>query len=216
MFIFIVLINRKLDQFNRTVQCEFHDFFYFFIVFFPSFQVNFEREQKMAFQSFLYCFSLRSGCIIIGLLGLFINIACAQSFAPNDIIESIIFTDFLANVLLIGGAAMHKRFCVLTSIAINIMFNVLFWMFVWLVIRRSDSVSIGIVLLEHIAVIHLVSIKIMCDHFDELQKQFAQSHSCVQRKYCFDIRCCDCKINYNLRLEVFTKSHYDKWQCDEW
>lgn len=166
----------------------------------------------MAFQTFLYYFSLRSGCIIIGLFGLFINIECAYSFAPNDIIESIIFIDFVANVLLIGGAAMHKRFCVLISIAINIMFNVIFWLFVWLVIRRSDSVSIGIVLLEHIAIIHMIFIKIMCDYFDELQKRFAQSHSCVQRKYCFDIRCCDCKINYNLRLEVFTNAHYDKWQ----
>lgn len=148
----------------------------------------------MTAQTCCCCFSLRTGCIIIGVLGIFLDsifIACHGYFAIFNI---------LSNGLLIVGAAMEMRLCLLPSMIINVLINIFLWILVlasffatallnklfsaWEANEssyasydntlRQDVLTWIIVFILAAAVIHVHILRVIFSHFDELREQVNQ------------------------------------------
>lgn len=143
----------------------------------------------MAFQSCCFCFSLRTGCIIIGVLGIFCDITLVMEMSST---AGII--DLILNVLLIIGAAMEKRLCLLPSMIVNILAGFVLWILVllsffasfvildliseardaneaaFLNLLTSFGAAIGYIFLLY-AVVHFLLLKVIFDHFGELREE---------------------------------------------
>lgn len=143
----------------------------------------------MAFQSCCFCFSLRNGCIIIGVLGIFCDITVVMGMS-----YTVGIIDLILNVLLITGAAMQKRLCLLPSIIVNVLVEFVLWILVLVSFFASfvilDSISeakdadeaailnflasfgtaITYIFLLY-AVVHFLLLKVICDHFGELREK---------------------------------------------
>lgn len=86
----------------------------------------------MVFQSCCWRFSLRTGCITIGVLGILINAILYSTINVPGIDWKFFVVDTISWGLLIAGAVMEKRFLLLPSIVINILNNIALWMFILL------------------------------------------------------------------------------------
>lgn len=130
--------------------------------------------------------------MIIGILGILFDITMVLPLASTAGI-----VDMISNGLLIVGAAMANRFCLLPSIIIGIMINIVLWILVVCSIFGSSIVyemlkyqgisgemgEVGsslksvvetflvviIFIVVLIAVIHVLVIRVIFAHFDELR-----------------------------------------------
>lgn len=108
---------------------------------------------KLAFQS-CCCYSLRTGCIIIGIIYLLIDITsilfCSYGYISADNNDSMVMVmfmvmiiiDFISNTLLISGAVMQKRVYLLPWIIINAVLNTS----LWIATAMGGVVSISIII----------------------------------------------------------------------
>lgn len=132
------------------------------------------------------CLSLRTGCIIIGVLAILVDIFAIRIFHWGAIISLI------ADVSLITGAFMRIRDCLLPSMILGIVTNVVLWITAILTLfiptmvlafsypdgRNNEIealfavIAIGIVLF---AIVHMLIIRKIFQHFHELDgKQSGQ------------------------------------------
>lgn len=137
------------------------------------------------------CFSLRTGCIIIGVLGIFFDIEIVL-----PLYSTAGCVDIISNGLLIAGAAVENRFYLLPSMIIGIVVSIALWILVLCSIFASSSLyqlisnmggEIGpeieyittflvaiIFICVLIAIIHVVLIKAIFDYFNELREEEQQ------------------------------------------
>lgn len=146
----------------------------------------------MAFQTCCWRFSLRTGCMIIGALGLgFDVLLLVLSFHWIFILISVI-----SNGLLIAAVKMGKYFDMLPWIALNILQNVVLW-FLEIVFLASEKVfckiivrmgvpersfggftsSLIFIIFATIAIIQIILIKVVYDHFVELRAEKHRARS---------------------------------------
>lgn len=83
------------------------------------------------------CFSLRTGCMIIGVLGVLVSLALIGTEIPCP----LIIVDFVSNALLILGAALEKRFCLLPSMILGIITNILLWVMALIALFASATLA---------------------------------------------------------------------------
>lgn len=153
----------------------------------------------MAFEYCCFCFTLNTACIILGVVGLFFDIALLGLVGWKSFVIHVAL-----DVLLITGAAMRKHLCLLPWMIFNTLAIIVEWIVILcLLFARSllsslfssasdqmktmsemqakdvyDSGSIInnffillIILAALISGIHYLLVKVVFDHFNELREE---------------------------------------------
>lgn len=145
------------------------------------------RRKMSANKTCCYCLPLRHGCIIIGIVGiLFDSTVLLNLFGWKACIIILI-----SDGLLITGATMKTRLCLLPSMIIGLLVNIVLWIIDLIALYASSYVSptilayanllsqglgqtlsqiipVIVVFLVLITVIHLLIIRNIFQHFNEL------------------------------------------------
>lgn len=146
-----------------------------------------------------YCLPLRVGCVIIGIVGILFDFAVVLKIFCW---KRFLFF-FISDALLITGAAIENRLCLLPLMIIGLLMNIVLWITDLIFICASSYLSptllafadllspglghvasqiipVIVVLLVLITVIHLLIIRNIFQHFNELSvEQRVQFQQCV-------------------------------------
>lgn len=134
------------------------------------------------------CFSLRTGCIIIGVLSILLDL---MSMSAMRVHWSALLVDMTSNILLVVGAVMQVRGLLLPAMILGTMTNVLLWIAAVLTLFGSTvilslfagdnsdgfeaaaSALLTILTITFVfgAIVHLLVLRNIFQHFSELAEE---------------------------------------------